>query len=162
MDTPFNGKISLKLCTESLAHKSDFLAEAVKKSNSKKIEFSSTSHLNPVDFFIFLFSSSCLSVTIILSDNTVRNIKVTPKAVEVKIYQKLSVQRNYPFNEIYSIRPQDLVTEASCRHTCSQLIILPSSQINSTQFFAIQTQIEKPKVVSQSQSERLTTWFSLK
>ena len=102
MDTPFNGKISLKLCTESLAHKSDFLAEAVKKSNSKKIEFSSTSHLNPVDFFIFLFSSSCLSVTIILSDNTVRNIKVTPKAVEVKIYQKLSVQRNYPFNEIYS------------------------------------------------------------
>ena len=102
MDTLFNGKISLKLCTESLAHKSDFLAEAVKKSNSKKIEFSSTSHLNPVDFFIFLFSSSCLSVTIILSDNTVRNIKVTPKAVEVKIYQKLSVQRNYPFNEIYS------------------------------------------------------------
>ena len=55
-----------------------------------------------IDFFIFLFSSSCLSVTIILSDNTVRNIKVTPKAVEVKIYQKLSVQRNYPFNEIYS------------------------------------------------------------
>ena len=102
MYTPFNGKISLKLCTESLAHKSDFLAEAVKKSNSKKIEFSSTSHLNPVDFFIFLFSSSCLSVTIILSDNTIRNIKVTPKAVEVKIYQKLSVQRNYPFNEIYS------------------------------------------------------------
>ena len=102
MDTPFNGKISLKLCTESLAHKSDFLAEAVKKSNSKKMEFSSTSHLNPVDFFIFLFSSSCLSVTIISSDNTVRNIKVTPKAVEVKIYQKLSVQRNYPFNEIYS------------------------------------------------------------
>ena len=102
MDTPFNGKISLKLCTESLAHKSDFLAEAVKKSNSKKIEFSSTSHLNPVDFFIFLFSSSCLSVTIVLSDNTIRNIKVTPKAVEVKIYQKLSVQRNYPFNEIYS------------------------------------------------------------
>ena len=102
MDTPFNAKISLKLCTESLAHKSDFLAEAVKKSNSKKIEFSSTSHLNPVDFFIFLFLSSCLSVTIILSDNTVRIVKVTPTAVEVKIYQKLSVQRNYPFNEIYS------------------------------------------------------------
>ena len=116
MDTPFNGKISLKLCTESLAHKSDFLADAVKKSNSKKIEFSSTSHLNPVDFFIFLFSSSCLSVTIILSDNTVRNIKVTPKAVEVKIYQKLSVQRNYPFNEIYSKETVrfDLVLLLSC------------------------------------------------
>ena len=50
MDAPFNGKIPLKLCTESLAHKSDFLAEAVNKSNSKKIEFSSISHLNPVDF----------------------------------------------------------------------------------------------------------------
>ena len=96
MDTPFNGKISLKSCTESLAHKSYFLAEAVKKSNSIKNEFSSTSHLNTLDFFIFLFSSSCLSVTIILSDNRVRNVKAPPKAVEVKMYQKLSVQRNLP------------------------------------------------------------------
>ena len=127
MDTPFNGKISLKLCTESLAHKSDFLAEAVKKSNSKKIEFSSTSHLNPVDFFIFLFSSSCLSVTIILSDNTIRNIKVTPKAVEVKIYQKLSVQRNYPFNEIYSTK--------KAFHLPTNILLLGSGRSNPGPFW---------------------------
>ena len=31
MDIPFNSENSLKSCTESLAHKYNFLAEAVKK-----------------------------------------------------------------------------------------------------------------------------------
>ena len=103
MDIPFDNQHSLKSCTESLAHKYDFLTEAVKKSYSKKIEFSFTSHSKPVRFFNFFFSSSCFSVTIILSDNRVRNVKATPKAAEVKMYQKLSVLRNYPFTEIYSM-----------------------------------------------------------
>ena len=62
MDISFNSQNSLKSCTESLAHKYDFLTEAAKKSNSKEIEFSFTSHSKPVDFFNFFFSSSCLSV----------------------------------------------------------------------------------------------------
>ena len=53
MNVPLNSPNSLKSCNESLAHKYDFLTEAVKKSNSKKIEFSFTSHSKQVDFFNF-------------------------------------------------------------------------------------------------------------